>query len=198
MIPACSHAEAVAATLANLDVREYLADPSLARTWKTENLRRFPIVKVEFEHAFIISHLNEAVGLAKPSFGKAVAVHALDENDPVHHSRVLYLYKPSCSYDQNFQRRKAIKARLPKRLWVVVNTLQLLKTRKRLQDRLEARRLGTESRKPDQRQYSEWRLSELREACAILNVTPLELWRAVRGQRELPTDPARQLTLFGD
>jgi hypothetical protein len=106
----------VEAALANeyvrLDMRDLLLSPPVTAA----SIRANPPVKVEFEHAFVIAGLGDALAVSrnKKSFGALVGVLPLDVADPFHPHRVLYVYKDSSPYNRRVEQRKWLKKRLGK------------------------------------------------------------------------------------
>jgi hypothetical protein len=106
---------AVQAALANLDIQSYLSDPSRFRLWTVEGVDRHPTVRVVYEHAEIIGGLGESLAAARhKSFGQFLAVEPLRPNDPVHPSRILFVYKASSPYNRRDEQRRALKRLLDK------------------------------------------------------------------------------------
>jgi hypothetical protein len=100
----------VQACLENVCVQEYVADPQLNDIWKVESLSRCPIVRVEWEYAAVIGCAGESLAAARnKNWGAFKGVMPLNVNDPVHPSRILYVYSPDCPYNRRIEQRKALK-----------------------------------------------------------------------------------------
>lgn len=106
----------VEAALANRCVREDAADLTLHPPVRGKEIRANPPVKVEYEHAYVIAPLGDALfaGRNKPTFGKLLSVLPVGVDDPVHPHRVLYVYKESSTYNRRVEQRKWLKRKLGK------------------------------------------------------------------------------------
>jgi hypothetical protein len=95
----------VAACLANESVRFYLGNGSPG--WSSPSLEANPIVRVEFEHAFVLGRLGESLCSARhKAWGKLLGVRPLEAQDPVHPCRVIYAFKEAAPYQRRFEQRK--------------------------------------------------------------------------------------------
>lgn len=104
------------AALANLDIREFLADPKLGRVWTEEAMRRCPPCRNEWEYVTVIATTGEAHSAAKhKSWGKFLGVLPLARDDPVHPYRILYCYKAASPYNRRVEQRRELKRILGKK-----------------------------------------------------------------------------------
>ena len=68
---------------------------------------------VEYEHTLVISGIGEGLSIGKgKNWGLIVGVFPLEPADPVHPSRVLYLFKDSNPYQRRFDQRRYMRERL--------------------------------------------------------------------------------------
>lgn len=169
----------VDAALANHDIQDYLADPRPPRLWTIDGVRRNPTCRVEWEHTIVIGGIGESLAAAQhKNWGDFIGVLPLRSDDPVHWSRILYLYKASSPYNRRVEQRKALKRILGRR----------------------HRSLVTSAARSTKRDF----LAALTEVAVYvirrrLNLDPGDFWRAAKGRKllELP-DPPIQLLLFAD
>ncbi len=103
----------VQAALANAFIRSYLADPELAGIWTVEGVTRHPTVWVVYEHAEVIGGSGESLAAVRHKyFGRFLGIHPPHPNTPIHHCRILYIYKPSNAFSRREEQRHALKRRL--------------------------------------------------------------------------------------
>src|SRR4051794_3507430 len=103
----------VAACLANENVRFYLGDRSPG--WSESSLESSPIVRVEFEHAFVLGRLGESLCAARhKGWGEFLGVRPLEARDPVHPLRVAYAFKEAAPYQRRFDQRRRLRRMLGK------------------------------------------------------------------------------------
>jgi hypothetical protein len=165
------------AALANRDIKAHLADPRPPKLWTIEGVRRNPICRVEWEHAVVIGGIGESLAAARHKYwGPFIGVLPLAPTDPVHWSRILYLYKASSPYNRRVEQRHALKRILGRQHRPLVT----LASRSTKRDFLAS-------------------LSEL-GAHVIkrrLSLEPSQFWRAAKGHDflDLPKPPV-QLLLF--
>jgi hypothetical protein len=167
------------AALANLDIREFLADPKLGRVWTEEAMRRCPVCRNEWEYVTVIATTGEAHSAARhKNWGKFLGVFPLARDDPVHPYRILYCYKSSSPYNRRVEQRRDLKRILGK------NYRSLVTRASRSTKGDFLRTLTT-----DQTHVLRYRLK----------LDPGRFWRVAKGKEfvELPKRP-RQLTLFDD
>ena len=111
----CARESLVDAALANLDIREFLADPKLGRVWTEEAMRRCPPCRNEWECVTVIATTGEAHSAAKHKiWGKFLGVLPLARDDPVHPYRILYCYKAASPYNRRVEQRRELKRILGK------------------------------------------------------------------------------------
>lgn len=98
------------AALANHDIQAYLRDLTPPRLWTVEGVGRNPTCRVEWEHVTVIAGIGEALAAAKhKNWGRFLGVSPLRPDDPVHWSRILYVYKPTSPYNRRVEQRHALK-----------------------------------------------------------------------------------------
>jgi hypothetical protein len=114
--PVATSREALAeAALANLDIRDFLADPKLGRVWTEEAMRRCPPCRNEWEYVTVIATTGEAHAAAKhKNWGRFLGVVPLARDDPVHPYRILYCYKSTSPYNRRVEQRRELKRILGK------------------------------------------------------------------------------------
>ena len=170
----------VQAALANEHIRSYLADPELAGIWTEEGVRRHPTVRVVYEHAEVIGGPGESLAAARhKNFGRFLGIHPLRPDTPVHHCRILYIYKPTNAFSRRVDQRHALKRRLGR----------------------EFRILVTKASRSTKRDFLKHDLTpEGAKAIARrLKVDPGRFWRLAKGKEFLDLPPQlRQLLLFDD
>jgi hypothetical protein len=103
----------VEACLDNECIKSYLAD---GRTgWCRESLQMFPVVRVEFEHAFVLGQLGESLSIARQkAWGGFLGVRPLDPHDPIDPLRAVFAFKDSAAYQQRFEQRGRLRRMLGK------------------------------------------------------------------------------------
>ncbi len=168
-------ARCVAACLANERVKFYLDDHSPG--WSRSSLEVSPVVRVEFEHAFVLGRLGESLSAARhKAWGAFLGVRPLEAGDPVHPCRVAYAFKADAPYQKRFEQRRRLRRMLGKEYAGLV-----------------PRAMGS-GKAEFLAGLSEDEAARVR---ARTGLKPGRFWRAAKG-RELidwPTSP-RQLTLF--
>jgi hypothetical protein len=170
--------ECVIAALSNRDIRQYLGDAHLRYVWTEGGVRRHPMVRVEFEHVHVIGGLGESLAAARHKhFGRVLGVHPLRPDDPVHPSRILFVYQESSPFDRRVEQRKALKRLLGR----------------------QHSSLVTKAAPSTKRDFLKYDLTP-DGACAIrcrLGLDPGRFWRAAKGREflDIPA-PHRQLLLF--
>ncbi len=98
----------VEACLKNADVQAMLSDGSLRCT--VGDLRRWPIVRGKFEQARAIGEIGECLAATRSkNWGDGPCVLPLEPDDPVHPSRILFIYKEASLYNRRFQQRRRLK-----------------------------------------------------------------------------------------
>ncbi len=165
------------AALANLDVREFLADPELGRVWTEEALRRCPVCRNEWEYVTVIATTGEAHAAARhKNWGRFLGVRPLARDDPVHPYRILYCYTAASPYNRRVEQRRALKRILGRGYRPLVTRA----SRSTKRDFLKGLT-------PDQ----------TRVIRLCFRIDPGRFWRAAKGREflDLPRPP-RQLTLF--
>lgn len=167
------------AALANLDIRDFLADPKLGRVWTEEAMRRCPPCRNEWEYVTVIATTGEAHSAAKhKNWGRFLGVFPLARDDPVHPYRILYCYKSASPYNRRVEHRRELKRILGKGYRTLV-TRASRSTKKDFLRTLTA--------------------DETRVLRLWLKLDPGRFWRVAKGKEfvEFPKPP-RQLTLFDD
>jgi len=165
------------AALANLNIRDFLADPKLGRVWTEESIRRCPTCRNEWEYVVVIATTGEAHSAAKHKrWGRFLSVMPLAHDDPVHPYRILYCYKSASPYNRRVEQRRELKRILGKKHRPIVTRA----SRSTKRDFL--RTITTD---------------EVRAISLRLKLDPGRFWRVAGGKEfiELPKRP-RQLTLF--
>jgi hypothetical protein len=157
----------IEACLQNKAVQEMIADPLLPYT--VESVRRHPIVRVEFEHAFAVGGIGECLDATKNKhWGDGPRVMPLQPDDPVSPDRILYVYKENSLYNRRFEQRRRLK--------------ELLGPHRPLVEEAK-RRFTTKARF----------LTELtdaqRHAIARLGIDAGDFWRACKGKLFLELPP---------
>ena len=92
--------QCVEACLANEAVVSYLAGRSPG--WSEASLRASPVVRVEFDRAFLLGRLGESLAAAR---GEFLGVRPLDPHDPLDPVRVVCTFKESSPYQKRFEQR---------------------------------------------------------------------------------------------
>jgi hypothetical protein len=168
----------VEACLRNRAVQEMIADPSLPYT--EESVRRYPIVRIEFEQAFAVGCMGECLDATKNKrWGDGPWLMPLEPDDPVSPDRILYVYKPNSLYNRRFLQRRRLKELLGREHRALVGKAMSMRKRDFLADATEGQQRAVRQR---------------------LCITVGDLWRAVRGKLFL-TLPRRQVQLdldFGE
>ncbi|HUY90836.1 MAG TPA: hypothetical protein VMV10_19025 [Pirellulales bacterium] len=153
--------------LRNRDVRELIADPILPYT--EEPLRRWPIVRIEYEQAFAVGTIGECLDATKHKhWGDGPWILPLEPDDPVSAERILYVYKPESLYNRRFEQRRRLKELLGKKHRPLVGKAM----RMRKKDYLAG--LTTD---------------DVRAVRERIKVEPGDLWRAARGKLFLVLPP---------
>ena len=170
----------VQAALANSDIQAYLADPELAGIWTVEGVTRHPTIRAVFEHAEVIGGPGESLAAARhKNFGRFLGIHPLRPDTPVHHCRILYIYKPTYAFSRRVEQRHALKRRLGR----------------------EFRTLVTKASRSTKRDFLKFDLTPdgAKAIARRLKVEPGRFWRLAKGMEflDLPS-PLRQLLLFDD
>ncbi len=166
------------AALANQDIQGHLRDLTPPRLWTVAGVRRNPTCRVEWEYVTVIGGIGESLAAARHKhWGDFLGIQPLKPDDPVHWSRILYIYKPECPYNRRVEQRKALKRILGRKHRKLVT-------------------LAAQSTKGD------FLTSLLTETGAYvirrrLRLDPGHFWRAARGKDvlDLP-QPSQQLFLF--
>lgn len=157
----------VDACLKNTAVRDMIADPTLPYT--EDDLRRNPIVRVEFEQAFAVGGIGECLDATKNKhWGDGPSVMPLQQDDPVSPDRILYVYKENSLYNRRFRQRRRLKELLGKEHRALV---------------------GRAMRATKTEFLAEVREAEARVVRLRLNTSVGDLWRAVRGRLFLALPP---------
>jgi DNA-binding XRE family transcriptional regulator len=106
-------ARCVAACLANEHISRYLGEQRPG--WSRPSLEASPIVRVEFEHAFVLGRLGESLCAARhKAWGNFLGVRPLEAEDPVHPSRIVYAFKAAAPYQRRFEQRCRLRRMLGK------------------------------------------------------------------------------------
>lgn len=168
----------VNAALANHHIQHYLSDPPLNRIWTLEAIDRNPNVLVEFEHVTVIGGPGELLATAKhKKFGHFLGIKPLGLDDPVHPTRILFIYEITSPYNRRVEQRRALKRMLGR----------------------QHRSLVTKAARATNRDFLKFDLTP-EGAKAInrrLKLDPGRFWRVAKGKEflDLPK-PALQLLLF--
>ena len=103
----------VEACLANECIKSYLAD---GRTgWCLESLQIYPVVQVEFEHAFVLGQVGESLSIARQNvWGDFLGVRPLHPHYPIDPLRVMFAFKDSAAYQKRFEQRGRLRRMLRK------------------------------------------------------------------------------------
>jgi hypothetical protein len=157
----------VEACLKNAEVQAMLADGSLRCT--IDDLRRSPIVRVEFEQARAIGEIGECLAATRSKhWGDGPQVLPLAPDDPVHPSRILFVYKEASLYNRRFQQRRRLKELLGRPHRRLVGRA-MWETKGEFLARLA--------------ENERWWIRR------VLHVEPGEFWRAARGRAFLTLPP---------
>jgi hypothetical protein len=157
----------VEACLKNKAVQDMIADLTLPYT--ADYVRRFPIVRVEFEQAFAVGGIGECLDATKNKhWGAGPWVMPLQRDDPVSPDRILYVYKPNSLYNRRFEQRRRLKELLGKDHRVLI---------------------GRAMRATKREFVAEVTQEEARVVQQRLNASVGNLWRAVRGKLFLTLPP---------
>jgi hypothetical protein len=106
-------ARCVAACLINEHVSGHLADRRPG--WSRTSLEASPIVRVEFQHAFVLGRLGESLCAARhKAWGDFLGVRPLEARDPVHPSRLAYAFEATAPYQRRFEQRRRLRRMLGK------------------------------------------------------------------------------------
>lgn len=125
------HARFVAAVEAHPAVQEFRTHPLWGNCWSAEVIHRDPPVRVEFEHVTVLGTLPEARAASqhKTTWGAFLGIAPLRPDDPLHPTRIMYLYKPSSPNRQGYERRQGLKRALGRKARKLVRTaMRLTKT----------------------------------------------------------------------
>lgn len=156
----------VAGCLSNHQVQDMIADGSLAEA----EVRRSPVVRVEFEQAYAIGEIGETLHATRSkSWGEGPWIMPLEPYDTFFDQRITYVYRESSLYNRRFEQRKRLKELLGKHRPLV----ELAKTRY-ITKTIFLRDLTDE---------------QARAIRMILHVEPGEFWRAARGAIFLTLPP---------
>jgi hypothetical protein len=170
----------IEAALANHDIQAYLRDLTPPRLWTVEGVRRNPTCRLEWQHVSVIGGIGESLAAAHhKNWGELLGVRPLRPDDPVHWSRILYVYKPSSPYNRRVEQRHALKRLLGRKL-----------------RKLVTQAAGSTKREFLGRWLTEAGASVIRRR---LGLEPDRFWRAARGREFLTLSAQpRQLTLFDE
>lgn len=158
----------VRAALANLDVQEFIADPTLAY-WTEESVRRQPTIRLDYEQAFAIGDLPTCYRYGqKKNWGAGPFVLPVERDDPVDPWRILYVYKPASIYNRRFMQRRRMKELLGRDFRKLVNAA-FRNTKGRF-----LAELG---------EQEAWKIKR------VFDVTPGVFWRAAKGVQFLDLPP---------
>src|SRR3954447_7955224 len=103
----------VEACLANEAVSWYLANGLTG--WSEVSLKTSPIVRVEFDHAFVLGRLGESLSAARSkAWGEFRSIQPLDPRDPIDPMRVVYAFKETAPYQRRFEQRGRLRRMLGK------------------------------------------------------------------------------------
>jgi hypothetical protein len=168
----------VDAALANRDIQRYLADPKWAQIWTAQGITRHPTVRVEFEQATVIGGIGESLAAAKHKhFGPLLGIEPLGPDDPVHPTRILFIYKATYPYNRRVEQRRWLKRLLGK----------------------EHRSQVTSAARSTKHLFLTHYLTDsgVRAIRRRLKMDPGRFWRLAKGKEflDLPAPP-RQLLLF--
>ena len=105
------HARFVAAVEAHPAVPEFRTHPLWGKCWTAEVIRQDPPLRVEFAHVTVLGTFAEAWAASqhKTTWGAFLGVAPLRPDDPLHPTRIMYLYKPSSPSRQGYERRQGLK-----------------------------------------------------------------------------------------
>ena len=104
----------VAGCLGNRDIQEYMRDDQYRKFWVRERIAKNPTLRVEYEYTTVISTVGEAIGVGKHKrWGRVYEIVPLGVDDPVHPTRMLFIFKDSNPYNQRYEQREAMRAMLP-------------------------------------------------------------------------------------
>jgi hypothetical protein len=135
-------------------------------------------VRVEFEQATVIGGPGESLAAARHKhFGEFLGIEPLRLDDPVHPTRILFIYKASYAYNRRVEQRRLLKRLLGK----------------------EHRSLVTLAARSTKHLFLTHHLTEsgARAIRRRLKMDPGRFWRVSKGKEflDLPTPP-RRLLLF--
>lgn len=108
------HARFVAAVEAQPAMREFLTHLVWGQCWCAAAIHRDPPRRVEFEHVTVLGTLQEgrAASQQKTTWGSFLGVAPLRPDDPLHPTRIMYLYKASSANRESYERRQGLKRAL--------------------------------------------------------------------------------------
>lgn len=164
--------------VAHRDIQHYVAHPEWARVWTVQGVTRHPTIRLVFQYATVIGGLGESLAAARHKhFGPLFGIEPLRPDDPVHPTRILFIYKATYPYNRRVEQRRALKRLLGK----------------------EHRSLVTSAARSTKHLFLTHYLTEA-GAQAIrrrLKMEPGRFWRVAKGKEflDLPSPP-RQLLLF--
>jgi hypothetical protein len=166
--------------LANHDIQRHLSDAAWSRLWTVDGVTRHPTIRVEYEQAIIIGGLGESLAAAKHKhFGQLVGVKPLHPDDPVHPTRILFIYNANYAYSRRVEQRRVLKRLLGK----------------------EHRSLVTSASRSTKSLFLTHYLTEsgTKAIRRRLKLEPGRFWRVAKGKEflDLP-EPPRQLLLFDE
>ena len=136
-----------------------------------------PVVRVEFEQAFVLGRLGESLSAARhKAWGVFLGIRPLEVGDPVHPCRVTYAFKADAPYQKRFEQRRRLRRMLGKEYAGLV-----------------PRAMGSGKAKF----LAGLSGDEAARVRARTGLKPGRFWRAAKGREFIawPTPP-RQLTLF--
>lgn len=163
--------------LGNRDVQDLMADAHYGTMWTEERIRRHPPVRVEYEHTVVISGIGEGLAIGRgKNWGDVIGMLPLEPDDPVHPTRMLYLYKDSNPYNRRFEQREAMRERLPS-----------------CHRKLVTRALRSFNRGRFVEDLTDVEIAAIRDS---LGLTPAEFWRMARARGRATMKLARQCLMF--
>lgn len=155
----------VHACLNNDQVKDLLADG----VYRMDELRRSPIIRLDYAQAFAIGSLGETMDATRnKSWGDGPYVLPLEPDDVFFPDRITFVYKENSLYNRRFEQRRRLKELLGKNRSLV---------------ELAKHRFTTKSRFLTE-------LSDVqRQAIARLGIDAGDFWRACKGKMFLELPP---------
>jgi hypothetical protein len=162
------------ACLANRQIQRLITDGLST----AEQFRQHPIVRMEYEQAIAIGGIGETLMATRNKhWGKGPWVAPLQEDDEFFSDRITYIYREDSMHHRRYEQRRRLKELFGRKNRHVVEMAKDGRTTKSM----FLRSLTVEQAQIIRR---------------VLNVTPLQFWRACKGKAFLDLPPRTVQLLF--